>query len=171
MFAKAVCKRGVKVIDSVKVKHKAKVKPMAKIKRARVKDAVSLEDAAKIFWDGLDYEDKLIRFNDWAYENEWRLIQKEEPGYLTYDSDELVGVLLGHKLEEDRAEQIIQSCRSHGIPYLKTKPAPRFSKIKFIPCCSRNDFKGCVWDAIDRAVRESATLSEETIDLYRKMNF
>lgn len=67
MFAKVVCKRGVKVIDS------------AKVKRARVKDAVSLEDAAKIFWDGLDYEDKLIRFNDWAYGN--------DPDSVVYDND------------------------------------------------------------------------------------
>lgn len=120
--------------------------------------------------DDAVHDSFLFKKKDWAYENEWRLIQKEKPGYLTYSSDELVGVLLGHKLEEDRAEQIIQSCRSHGIPYLKTKPAPRFSKIKFIPCCSRNDFKGCVWDAIDQDVRESTTLSKETKDLYRNMN-
>ena len=74
MFAKVVCKRGVKVLDS------AKVEPMAKVKRARVKDAVSLEDAAKIFWDGLDYEDKLIRFNDWAYDN--------DADRVVYDNDE-----------------------------------------------------------------------------------
>ena len=87
-----------------------------------------------------------------------------------FNSDELAGVLIGHKLEEDRAEQIIQSCRSHDIPCLKTKPAPRFSKIKFIPYGSNNDFKGCVWYAIDQDVRESTTLSKETKDLYRKMN-
>ena len=68
MFAKVVCKRGVKVVDS------------AKVKRARVKDAVSLEDAAKIFWDGLGYEDKLIRFNDWAYD--------QDPERVVYDNDE-----------------------------------------------------------------------------------
>lgn len=128
-----------------------------------VSDKYDVDDAA--------HDSFLFKKKDWAYENEWRLIQKKEPGYLTYDNNELVGVLLGHKLEEDTAEKIIQSCQSHDIPYLKTKPAPSFSKIKFIPYGSRNDFKGWVWDEINRVVRENTTLSQETKDLYRKMNF
>ena len=128
-----------------------------------VMDKYDIDDAA--------HDSFLFKKKDWAYENEWRLIQKEDPGYLTYNSDELVGVLIGHKLEKNWAEQIIQSCRSHDIPCLKTKPAPSFSKIKFIPYGSNNDFKGCAWYAIDRAVIENTTLSEETKCLYRKMNF
>lgn len=112
----------------------------------------------------------LFKRKDWAYENEWRLIQKQEPGYLTYNDGELAGVLLGHKLTEDVAEKIIQSCQRQDIPCLKTKPAPRFAKIKFIPCRSKYDFTGCVWDEIDQMVMKDLTISEKTKCLYRYMN-
>lgn len=74
MFAKVVCKRGVKVVDSVKVKPKA-----------RVKDSMTPEEAAKAAWDALDDDDKIAKFNEWAsdfnsnyqvYENEEYLINE-----------------------------------------------------------------------------------------------
>ena len=58
MFAKVVCKRGVKVVDS------AKVKPQSK-----VKDSMTPEEAARAAWDDLDDGGKITKFNEWAYEN------------------------------------------------------------------------------------------------------
>lgn len=69
MFAKVVCKRGVKVVDSVKVKPKAKVK-----------DSMTPEEAAKAAWDDLSDDEKIAKFNDWAYEN--------DPDSVVYDNDE-----------------------------------------------------------------------------------
>ena len=125
-------------------------------------DKYDIDDAA--------HDSFLFKKKDWAYENEWRLIQKKEAGFLTYKQDELAGVLIGHKLSEEISNQIITLCENQGVPCLKTKPAPSFSKIKFIPCSTSDDFAGYVWDEIDKAVSEDKTLSEETKCLYIKMN-
>lgn len=127
-----------------------------------VQGKCDLDDAA--------HDSFLFKKKDWAYENEWRLIQKKEAGFLTYKQDELAGVLIGHKLSEEISNQIITLCENQGVPCLKTKPAPSFSKIKFIPCSTSDDFAGYVWDEIDKAVSEDKTLSEETKCLYIKMN-
>ena len=119
-----------------------------------VQGKCDLDDAA--------HDSFLFKKKDWAYENEWRLIQKEKAGLLTYKQDELAGVLIGHKLSEKMSNQIITSCENQGIPCLKTKPAPSFSKIKFIPCRADDDFAGYTWDQIDQTVSEDKTLSEET---------
>ena len=68
MFAEVVCKRGVKVVDSVKVKPKA-----------RVKDSMTPEEAAKAAWDDLSDDDKIAKFNEWASEN--------DPNYVAYDNE------------------------------------------------------------------------------------
>ena len=127
-----------------------------------VMDKYDIDDAA--------HDSFLFKKKDWAYENEWRLIQKKEAGLLAYNKDELAGVLMGHKLNEEMSNRIMTSCENQGIPCLKTKPAPSFSKIKFIPCCADDDFAGYVWEDIDQAVSEDRTLSEETKYLYTKMN-
>nr|DAJ54781.1 MAG TPA: hypothetical protein [Caudoviricetes sp.] len=69
MFAKVVCKRGVKVVDS------AKVKPQSK-----VKDSMTPEEAARAAWDDLDDDDKIAKFNEWAYDN--------DPAIVVYANDE-----------------------------------------------------------------------------------
>lgn len=55
MFAKVVCKRGVKVVDSAK---------------AKVKDSMTPEEAAKAAWDDLSDDEKIAKFNEWAYDND-----------------------------------------------------------------------------------------------------
>lgn len=69
MFAKVVCKRGVKVVDS------AKVKPMAK-----VKDSMTPEEAARAAWDDLSDDEKIAKFNEWAsdFNSDYQVYENEE---------------------------------------------------------------------------------------------
>ena len=83
MFAKVVCKRGVKVVDSAKVKSK-------------VKDSMTPEEAARAAWDDLDDVDKIAKFNEWAYES--------DPDKLVYENDEsTMRELFGSPMDAVRA--------------------------------------------------------------------
>ena len=73
MFAKVVCKRGVKVLDSVKIKPEVK-------SQSKVKGSMAPEEAAKAAWDDLSDVEKIDKFNEWAYDN--------DADRVVYDNDE-----------------------------------------------------------------------------------
>lgn len=81
----------------------------------------------------------MFKTRNWSYENEWRLIQKDSPGYLQYDKDELLGVILGHNMNRKYMSEIKKACKSKGIPILKTLLMRPQAKIIFVPLNIDND--------------------------------
>ena len=61
-----------------------------------------------------------FKHKDWAYENEWRLIQNEDAGFLNYEVSELVGIIIGENMSLDKRKVLVKLCKDKCIPCFRT---------------------------------------------------
>ncbi len=83
--------------------------------------------------DDVAFESLKEKMLDWSYEKEWRLIQKEEPGYLFYGYDELIGVVVGRNMHKEMIKTIARWCASRKTPCFCTDVLQYDSQIIFFP--------------------------------------
>lgn len=74
-----------------------------------------------------------FKHKDWAYENEWRLIQYADAGFLEYESSELSGIVLGENMEQKKAIALVELCESKNIPCFRTYTMKSWNEIAFSP--------------------------------------
>jgi len=78
------------------------------------------------------HESFLFKNADWSYENEWRLIRRQDENIVHFD-DELIGVIIGNKLKPSYKRRIIKCCDSCGIACFLTYVMNAKNCIQFIP--------------------------------------
>lgn len=89
--------------------------------------------------DGIDdlseaiKESLRFKHKDWAYENEWRLIQHENAGFLNYESSEFLGIILGENMDRKKATALAELCKSKNIPCFRTYTMKSWNEIAFAP--------------------------------------
>ena len=89
--------------------------------------------------DGIDdlseaiKESLRFKHKDWAYENEWRLIQHENAGFLNYESSEFLGIILGENMNRKKATALAELCKSKNIPCFRTYTMKSWNEIAFAP--------------------------------------
>lgn len=71
--------------------------------------------------ESLVEKDILCKDICWEHEKEWRITGKETGNYFDYDEDELIGVIIGHKMD-DAAKQIVLEHMPKKAKILKTLP-------------------------------------------------
>ena len=74
-----------------------------------------------------------FKHKDWAYENEWRLIQNENAGFLNYESSEFLGIILGENMNRKKATALAELCKSKNIPCFRTYTMKSWNEIAFAP--------------------------------------
>ena len=105
--------------------------------QARYLDEGDFDELDDVACDSL--KEKMM---DWSYEKEWRLIQKEEPGYLYYGYEELIGVVVGRKMHQEIKNVINGWCIARETPCLCTDVLQYDSQIYFYPADMENpDFE------------------------------
>ena len=65
-------------------------------------------------------ESLCFKHKDWAYENEWRLIQNEDAGFLNYEASELVGIIIGENMSLDKRKVLVKLCKDKNVPCFRT---------------------------------------------------
>lgn len=83
--------------------------------------------------DDVAYESLFEKMKDWRYEKEWRLVEKAEPGLLYYNEDELVGIVVGHRMPREMSMMINTKCAKKNIPCFSTSVLQYDSQIIFYP--------------------------------------
>lgn len=86
------------------------------------------DDMSEVVKESLRFKNK-----DWAYENEWRLIQHENAGFLDYEASELLGLILGENMERPKATELAELCKSKNIPCFRTYTMKSWNEIAFAP--------------------------------------
>ena len=81
------------------------------------------------------HESFLYKNSDWAYENEWRLIQRDEENRLELldFEDELQGVIIGENTDIGYRDRIADFCKKNDIPCFLTYTMNGNNCIQFIP--------------------------------------
>ena len=74
-----------------------------------------------------------FKHKDWAYENEWRLIQNEDAGFLNYEASELVGIIIGENMSLDKRKVLVKLCKDKNIPCFRTYTMKSWNEIAFAP--------------------------------------
>ena len=85
------------------------------------------EDMSQAIQESLQFKRR-----DWAYENEWRLIQKDEAGFLNYGVEELLGVIVGENMKRTMANRIEKLCKERNIACFRTYTMKSWNDIAFI---------------------------------------
>lgn len=85
------------------------------------------EDMSQAIQESLQFKRK-----DWAYENEWRVIQQKDVGYLDYEEDELLGVIIGENMKPQMANRIEKLCKRKNIACFRTYTMKSLYDIAFI---------------------------------------
>lgn len=62
----------------------------------------------------------LLKADDWIKEDEVRIIIKEDEKYINFDDDELIGIIIGHNIEEKYINIIIEEAHRKNIQLYKT---------------------------------------------------
>lgn len=75
-------------------------------------------------------ESLLYKQQDWAYESEWRIIEKTDEHHLKFSKECLVGVIIGHKCEEKI--KIKEFCSEAEVPVFTTFVANDSYKINIV---------------------------------------
>jgi len=89
--------------------------------------------------DGIDdlseaiKESLRFKHKDWAYENEWRMIQHENAGFLNYESSEFLGIILGENMSLDKRKVLVKLCKDKCIPCFRTYTMKSWNEIAFAP--------------------------------------
>ena len=74
-----------------------------------------------------------FKHKDWAYENEWRLIQNEDAGFLNYEEPELVGIIIGENMDADKRKELVKLCKDKNVPCFRTYTMKSWNEIGFAP--------------------------------------
>ena len=74
-----------------------------------------------------------FKHKDWAYENEWRLIQNEDVGFLSYDQSELLGIIIGENMPRNRRKLLVALCKEKKISCFCTYTMKSWNEIAFAP--------------------------------------
>lgn len=74
-----------------------------------------------------------FKHKDWAYENEWRLIQNEDAGFLSYDQSELLGIIIGENMPRNRRKLLVALCKEKKISCFCTYTMKSWNEIAFAP--------------------------------------
>ncbi|MCR5383207.1 MAG: DUF2971 domain-containing protein [Saccharofermentans sp.] len=69
---------------------------------------------------------------DWLYEREWRIVDESYFKYFYFDSDELVGIIIGHKTKKRLQKELLKVIPDNVV-VLKTKVRYRSNQIGLIP--------------------------------------
>ena len=108
------------------------------------KDARPIEytDKVKIFSEGdtpdfdlptLARESLFVKMKVWSYEKEWRLVEKEQPGLIKSDEDELAAVIVGYQMPWEKRQKIDSWCKERKTPCFCTSVLQIDSRIVFFP--------------------------------------
>lgn len=65
----------------------------------------------------------LMKFQDWSYEKEYRVIELNFQGEKPFYKDELKTIIFGLKAEQSDINHIIQLCQTNGFSHVKFKKA------------------------------------------------
>lgn len=85
-------------------------------------------------------ESFLFKNKEWSYENEWRLIQRNNKSFLKLKKDEIVGIIIGKNMEEKFKNRIIKKCKELNLPCFITYTMERIGRLVFLPADMDNDF-------------------------------
>lgn len=91
-------------------------------------------------FDGLILDSFLFKMRDWSYENEWRFIEKKEAGFVEFKKSELLGLILGEKVNPEIKKCLSEYCAENGIMCLKTHTMPAWSMISFVPVDVKEEY-------------------------------
>lgn len=84
------------------------------------------------YMDEAIQESLQFKRKDWAYENEWRVVQKKDAGYLDYEEDELLGVIIGENMKPQMANKIEKICKRKNIACFRTYTMKSIYDVAFI---------------------------------------
>lgn len=139
----------------------SKAKKVKYTNQARYLDEGDFEEIDDVALDSL-----FEKMKDWSYEKEWRYIEKEKPGLIHFNREELVGVVVGHNMPQEIRKTISERCEEWSIPCFCTSVLLYDSKIIFFPeNMGKAEFE--FWSMRDR-IREE--YSSEVFDLFAKLN-
>lgn len=108
-----------------------------------------------------------FKLKDWSYENEWRLILNQQQKVLSFDPEELAGIIVGYNIKKEYKEKLIEVCSAQKIPILETKINACNATIRFV--VPGYDLEGYTLLEIDKWVEES-DLSIDQKNFYMAMN-
>lgn len=75
----------------------------------------------------------LSKKEEWSYEKEWRIIQKREAGAYSFKQNELLGIVIGHEMNNLHKNYVLDCCSKRNIPCFTTWVFPSKSTIVFYP--------------------------------------
>ena len=84
---------------------------------------------------------------DWQYENEWRIIKKTSKRYIKFKNQELVGIILGHKINEEIKDLLCKIFPDKII--MKTKVGHRTNRILLLPIDCNYSYDGSFLYSLD----------------------
>lgn len=106
--------------------------------RMRYSDKVDFVDGESLSDEEFEIAIKqslLSKKEEWSYEKEWRILQRKEAGDYTFKKDELLGIVIGHDMDNKHREYVIKRCTKRGIPCFTTWVYPSKFTIVFYPSC------------------------------------
>lgn len=140
----------------------SKIKPVEYSDVIGNKKKASSPSLAKIY--DLIKESMLIKQKGWKYEKEWRIIfqpilngdydsnEKDVDSFMSYDHKELVGIIIGERLE-DNMKEIIAKLAPDNVKLFETHTGARTGKVKIQEYGYQYDGSGAPADYIS-TVRE-----------------
>ena len=84
-----------------------------------------------------------FKHKDWAYENEWRIIQCRDTDYLAYAPSELLGIIIGENMNPDKCKVLVELCKEKNIPCFRTHTMRSWNEIAFVPFDLVEALDGC----------------------------
>lgn len=69
---------------------------------------------------------------EWIYEREWRIVDESDSEYVYFDPDELVGIIIGHKTDQQLQKELIKAI-SDNCKAMKTRIRFRTNQIGLLP--------------------------------------
>jgi len=116
-------------------------------------------------------ESFLFKNTDWAYENEWRYIKKEDNDSIAFNSDELMGIIIGEKMDGEYQKQIIELCNDNNIPCFRTYTMDDGVGINFLP--AELDFGFYTAYDVEKYYSDklkNKSISKEEMNLFNTLN-
>ncbi len=78
------------------------------------------------------YQSFFYKHSDWSYENEWRIVKKQEEKYLNYSGNEIACIIFGGNLSQDIIDSIVKGINKNVVMY-RTKIGYRTFGINLLP--------------------------------------
>lgn len=78
------------------------------------------------------YNSFFYKHSDWSYENEWRIVKKQEEKYLNYSGNEIACIIFGGNLSQDIIDSIVKGINKNVVMY-RTKIGYRTFGINLLP--------------------------------------